>query len=180
MVPSDHDSCPPKLKSAPRSGNVPPLAKRVTLPVPQITFASRADEDVMLDPIVFRNVATYFRISPATDVFASAQHHQLPNYFTADPDDTNALGCNAFAHRWHHIGAYINPPWSLLSRVLEKIRQDRTYALLVIPEWKWTDWWFQWKRVVVDYVISDQPIYLSSDGLRRAKPRWNTVFSIID
>ena len=54
MVPSDRDSRPPKLKSSLRAGNVPPLAKRVTLPVPQITFASRADEDVMLDPMLGR------------------------------------------------------------------------------------------------------------------------------
>ena len=53
----------------------------------------------MLDPIIFRNVCNYFEIDPETDLFASAQHHQLPAYFTADPDDTNALGCNAFAHR---------------------------------------------------------------------------------
>ena len=139
MVPTDHDARPHKLKPALRAGTVPPLVKRVTLPVPQIIFASRADEDVILDHIVFRNVCTYFRISPATDVFASAQHHQLPDYYTADPDDTNALGCNAFAYRGHLLGAYINPPWSLLSRVLEKIRQDQTYALLVIPKWKWTD-----------------------------------------
>ena len=94
MVPTDHDSRPPKLKSSLRAGNVPPLAKRVTLPVPQITFASRADEDVMLDPIVFHNVCTCFRISPATDVFASAQHHQLPDYYTVDLNDTIVLGCN--------------------------------------------------------------------------------------
>ena len=140
MIPSDHDFRPPKLKSSLRAGNVPPLAKRVTLPVPQITHASRADEDVMLDLIVFRNICVYFDRYPTTDVFASTQHHQLPDYFTADPNDANALGCNAFAHRWYQIRAYINPPWSLLNRVLEKIRQDQTYALLLIPEWKWTDW----------------------------------------
>ena len=91
MVPTDHDSRPPKLKYSLRAGTTLPLARRVTLPVPQITYASRADEDVMLNPIVFSNVSTYFRISPTTDVFASAQHHQVPDYFTADPNDTNAL-----------------------------------------------------------------------------------------
>ena len=72
------------------------------------------------------------------------------------------------AHRWFQINAYINPPWSLLNRVLEKIRQDKIYAIRLIPEWKWTDWGLQWKRVVVNYVTLTQPFYISADGLRRA------------
>ena len=92
MVPTDHDLRPPKLKSSLRAGNVPPLAKRVTLPVHQIAYASRADEDVILDPIVFRNVCTHIEIDPTTDVFASAQHHKLPDDYTADRNETNTLG----------------------------------------------------------------------------------------
>ena len=105
MVPTDHDLAHPKLKSPLRAGNISSLAKRVTLPVPQITYASRADEDVMLDPIVFRNVCTFFRISPTVDVFASVQP-TCPNYFTADPNDTNALSSNVLVDIRQYSGAW--------------------------------------------------------------------------
>ena len=30
------------------------------------------------------------------------------------------------------------------------------------------------------HITLDQPIYLSPDNIRRSKPRWNTVISVID
>ena len=83
------------------------------------------------------------------------------------------------------MGAYINPPWSLLNRVFDKLIQDESRALLVIPEWIHAPWWSAWKQMVRVQphpliLTLDQPIYLAPDGSRRAKPRWNTVISVID
>ena len=66
-----------------------------------------------------------FDVYPEIDLFASARQHQLPSYCTADPHDHNAEGYNAFSFFWTPgIALYINPPWSLLDQVVDKIVRE--------------------------------------------------------
>ena len=61
---------------------------------------------------------------PAIDLFASKAHHQLPAYFSAEPNDPDSLGYNAFAYKWiPAVKLYANPPWTLIPKVLAKIQR---------------------------------------------------------
>ena len=58
-----------------------PLARRVTVEAPHINFACSADEDVMLNPVVFRNACRLLQIHPTADMFASSDHYQILRYY---------------------------------------------------------------------------------------------------
>ena len=75
----------------------------------------------MLNPFIFREARKQLGFKPSVDLFASADHHQLPRYFS-QYDDPMAAGTDAFSIYWNtEEKPYANPPWQLLSKVLEKL-----------------------------------------------------------
>jgi hypothetical protein len=75
-----------------------------------------------------------------TDLFASADNHQLPRFMTWRPHPL-AIKNNAMIHRWSDMGnLYICPPWNLLPRVLQKLTEERLEATLVTPFWPSAIW----------------------------------------
>ena len=71
------------------------------------------------------------------DLFTSHWNHQLPNYITWK-DQHHTM--NAFHHQWIN-GDYLFPPFSLIGRVLRKIRQDKCKVVLVAPKWETQPWY---------------------------------------
>ncbi len=45
-------------------------------------------------------------------------------------------GEDAFSQSWNGENLWLNPPFSLLDRLVQKIRDDQAHAILVIPEWR--------------------------------------------
>jgi hypothetical protein len=68
------------------------------------------------------------------DLFASRLNHQLPHYASWKPDP----GCSvvdAFSINWNTKKFYAFPPFSLIARCLQKIREDQATGVLVAPLW---------------------------------------------
>ena len=156
------------------------LARRVTVEAPHISHTCSDDEDVMLNPTVFHNACRLLNFYPTADMFASRAHHQVDRYFSADPADKQVMGCNSFLFSWSEENAYCNPPFSHMSRVIDKIHWDRASAMLVAPEWFWEDWWPHWKNKVANAYYFDQPLYLSTDGHLRDMPKRCTIITLVD
>ena len=138
------------------------------------------EEDVKLDPRVYRAACERLNITPQIDLFASNLHHQVANYCTVDNTDGKAIGVNAFNYVWDPKWLYYaNPPWTLIGRVLKKTWKDGAKILLVTPEFKKG----AWKEVLVKMTIRffqwDAPLYLDEQEQLRPRPKWLTRFSII-
>ena len=158
-----------------------PLARRVTVEAPHINYACSADEDVMLNPTVFHDACRLLNFHPTAGMFASRAHHLVDRYFSADPADKQAMGGSSFLFHRHVDTPYCNPPFSHLSRDLDKLHWDDVHsAMLVAPVWQEADWWQRWKQIVVVAYYFDQPIYLNNEGQLRDMPPWRTVISLID
>ena len=79
---------------------------------------------------------------PTIDMFASRINTRLPRYISFMPD-AEAIAINAFHHKWEEF-AYIFPPFNLVPRVLKKIKEDQTKAvILVFPRWEGAFWFPQ-------------------------------------
>ena len=78
---------------------------------------------------------------PATiDLFATSLNHRLPVYFLPMYDQQSA-GTDAMLQSWGGLQAYAFPPFSLLPRVLAKVRASRGLELmLVAPFWPQHHW----------------------------------------
>ena len=78
---------------------------------------------------------------PATiDLLAMSLNHRLPVYFSP-MYDTLSAGTDAMLQSWGGLQAYAFPPFSLLPRVLAKVRVSRGLKLtLVAPFWPQHHW----------------------------------------
>ena len=76
----------------------------------------------------------------SVDLFASRLNHKLKKYVSRRPDP-NAIAVDAFALTWINETYFIFPPFSLLPRILQKVEEDETTAVLVAPLWPTQSWW---------------------------------------
>ena len=82
-----------------------------------------------LDQDSFDDICIKFG-NPSIDLFASRINKKLPRYISFLPD-AEAVAINAFHHKWEEF-AYIFPPFNLISRILKKIREDQTKAVILV------------------------------------------------
>lgn len=73
------------------------------------------------------------------DTFASALNHHLPRYCTWEADSM-ALAQDAFSISWAGMNVWINPPWVLIGRILNKVIRDGCDATLITPHWPSQPW----------------------------------------
>lgn len=74
------------------------------------------------------------------DLFASRLNYQISSYCSWH-GDPNSAHVDAFTMNWSSLKFYAFPPFSLLPRCLQKIRQDRAQGILIAPLWP-TQTWF--------------------------------------
>ena len=92
-----------------------------------------------LDQDVFdRLVAITFL--PDIDLFASRLNAKLDQFVSWHPEP-GALAVDAFSVSWSNQNFYAFPPFSLLTRVLGKIRNDVALVLLIAPTSSTQPWY---------------------------------------
>ena len=74
------------------------------------------------------------------DLFASRVNHKLRKYVARRPDP-NAIAIDAFSITWTNVLFFIFPPFSLLPRILQKVEEDGSEAILIAPVWPTQSWW---------------------------------------
>ena len=100
---------------------------------------SQEHKEWMLNPKVFEKIQNLwgpFEI----DLFATRINKQIEKFMSwmADPE---SFLTNAFSISWTDINAYAFPPFSLIGRILQKVRADEANITLVAPIWP-TQVWF--------------------------------------
>ncbi len=99
------------------------------------------DLEVQLNPNVFKtHIVNHGPFSPVFDWFASCHNKQLPR-FCAWQEGTQGAECiDAFQQDWSRFPGYMFPPFSLLPKVLKKIRDEHAKMVLVHPNWPGALW----------------------------------------
>ena len=78
---------------------------------------------------------------PDIDLFASRLNKQLTKYVSWFPEP-KAVASDAFSISWSDLNPYIFPPFSLLSKVLQKIKDYQVrQAILIVPMWTSQPWY---------------------------------------
>ena len=70
---------------------------------------------------------------PEIDLFATRTNHKLPEYVSWKPDP-RSVAIDAFSITWNKF-IYCFPPFSIIWKVLKKIRQELSTAILILPFW---------------------------------------------
>lgn len=101
-----------------------------------------------MDPAQFRALDKHFGSSDkrwqnhTVDCFASFANTQIPSkFFTRFPDPSH-MPVDFFRQPLASENLYINPPWALLTRVVQHIVDHQATATVVAPYWP-RQAWFQ-------------------------------------
>ena len=89
---------------------------------------------------LFAKICKKLKFYPTMDCFASRINTQLETYTSLQPDPY-ATSIDAFSYNWNSYKCYVFPPFSLIPRVLQKIRVDQATVLCVFPQWPTQPWW---------------------------------------
>lgn len=96
-------------------------------------------QDWMLNPLLFQRICK-LRYRPNVDAFASRRNRQVPQFWSWVWEP----GCSAidfFAQPLKGHRLWCNPPFSMITRVLQQIRDQRAETLLIVPMWVEAPWW---------------------------------------
>ena len=74
------------------------------------------------------------------DLFATRLNHQLDHYVSWRPDPF-AQATDAFQILWRDQDAYAFPPFALIGKCLQKVRNERASLLLIAPTWSAQPWY---------------------------------------
>lgn len=107
----------------------------------------------MLDRFVFQKLVQRWK-EPDIDLFASRLNYQIARFASWKPDP-EAEVIDAFSISWSNNYNYLFPPFSLISRCVQKIVKDQADCLMVLPLWP-TQIWFP---LVMELLI-DKPVLL--------------------
>lgn len=102
-----------------------------------------------LDRTIFRDCLNVVKLVPNIDLFASRLNHQLQPYVSWHPD-LGAVAVDAFHLSWKPYMPYTFPPFSLISRVLQKIQRERVQGIIIVPKWPTQTWWPFLMRMLID------------------------------
>ena len=94
----------------------------------------------MLHKDIFQRALRYFKYDVDLDCFATRANAQIQNYVARCPDPYASF-IDAFSFNWSLYKVYLFPPFTLIGRVLQKIRIDKATALCVFPKWTTQAWW---------------------------------------
>ena len=88
-----------------------------------------------LAPFIFHKIVNLFKVTPETDLSASALIHQAPKYISWNPDQ-EAFAIDGFSISWANIKFYPFPPFSLIEASISKIKQEGASGIMIISMWK--------------------------------------------
>ena len=84
------------------------------------------------------------------DLMSSRTYCQVSKYISWRPDP-GAVAIDAFTINWNSLQFWCFPPFSLIPRVIKKIREDQATGLLVVPNWPTQSWYPQVMQLLTDH-----------------------------
>ena len=91
------------------------------------------DKEWKLNDDIFHLIDTLYG-PHEVDVFVSSCNWQIPRYFSYLPD-SRAEVIDAFTASWQNLNVYCFPPFSLLGRVMQKVKLEEVDMTLIAPVW---------------------------------------------
>ncbi len=105
------------------------------------------------------------------DLFASRLKNQLHVYCSWKPDP----GCtyvDAFTINWNSLNFFAFPPFSRISKCLQRITQDQAKGILIIPVWPMQPWFPLVLQLLYSqpWIIGPSPQLLTHAHIREPQP----------
>ena len=110
------------------------------------------DIEWTLDTTIFHRICAIWDL-PSIDLFASRLNNQVNNYCSWHPDPFSTH-VNAFSITWNKYRlVYAFPPFSVIGRVLQKLTEDQSRMILIVPDWATTPWFSILPSMMIDHPV---------------------------
>lgn len=144
-------------------------------------FLSRVtstETEYELNQDIFTKIIRQFG-KPQIDLFASKINKKCNKYFSWGPDPDSLL-VDAFTTNWQNLKFYGFPPFSLIHKVLEKIRTDKATGILVVPNWPSQSWFPSFYELLIEKPIFFGPHdYLTYSPSREKHPLHKSLTLVV-
>ena len=84
----------------------------------------------MLNPTLLHRELDKLQVAPDIDMFASRLNAQFATYIAYRPDP-GAQSIDAFSAQWNTLHGYYFPLFSVISKVLQKLEQDKATGVVI-------------------------------------------------
>ena len=109
------------------------------------------DKEWELNDEVFNSLVQLWGV-PDIDLFASRLNFKVPRYVAWKPDP-GACHVDAFTLSWCDTFSYAFPPFSVIGRVLQKLTEDQSRMILIVPDWATTPWFSILPSMMIDHPV---------------------------
>lgn len=113
---------------------------------------SNLDTEWELAGYAFRRITAGLGV-PILDLFASRINFKCKKYCSWERD-ADAIAINAFTISWRDDFWYAFPPFSLINRILKKIKEEGSTGILVVPLWTAQPWFPVFKQLLISDLIT--------------------------
>lgn len=90
------------------------------------------------------------------DLFATSQNTKCKSFISWLPC-AEAKEIDAFTVNWSNLNFYAFPPFSLILRVLAKIKTDRASGVIIVPDWPSQPWYPLFQSLLVGKPVKFEP-----------------------
>lgn len=127
-----------------------------------------------LAPFAFSKICRLFS-NPEIDLFASRSNKKCEK-FISWKNDPESVAIDAFTVNWSNLFFYAFPPFSIILRVLKKIRTDGARGIVVVPQWQSQPWFPLFMEMLESEPVIFQPnINLINSLNRQTHPLWKQL-----
>ena len=112
---------------------------------------------------------------PPIDAFAERGNSRCPYYWDRH--------CDAFQQNWGVHKLWMNPPFSRLPEVVDKIFEDEASGILIVPVWPSQAWFHLLGQIAVTWwdLPPSQPIFMTKGGIEMTpRTSWRTRAVVFD
>lgn len=136
-----------------------------------------SSSDFMLSGNYFQKICKTFG-QPTMDLFASHSTTQCEKFYSYRPDPYSQ-GVDSFLFTWFD-GEYAFPPFNMVAKTIQKIKQDKCEIIVVAPFWKTQHWFPLYKMLAISEIIIMGPNrHLLFDPYRQCYRTINKRFSLM-
>jgi hypothetical protein len=108
----------------------------------------RKETEWMLNSDLLSKSLNSLKFSPDVDLFATRINKQFKKYI-AYRCDPGAFAVDAFTMNRNSLNFYAFPLFSLITRVLQKIKMDKATGVIVVPNWPTQIWFSKLTRLLI-------------------------------
>ena len=137
----------------------------------------------MLKEQIFERICEHF-FFPDIDLFASRLNTKLENFVSWFPEP-GCIANDAFSISWKDYLPYLFPPFNLVGKVINKLKEDKVRkAILIFPYWKSQSWFPLILTCIVSYPVRlprhrDLLTMPHSGKVHPMGPRLNLVAAVV-